>query len=61
VYTSSVLRGAPYTFFFLYIKFHLLIKKKTKGRREILHLVNSINYGDVSASSRHMKSKAHMV
>jgi hypothetical protein len=27
VYTSSVLRGAPYTFF-LYIKFHLLIKKK---------------------------------
>jgi hypothetical protein len=28
VYTSSVLRGAPYAFFFLYIKFHLLIKKK---------------------------------
>jgi hypothetical protein len=27
VYTSSVLRGAPYAFF-LYIKFHLLIKKK---------------------------------
>jgi len=25
VYTSSVLRGAPYAFF-LYIKFHLLIK-----------------------------------
>jgi len=27
VYTSSVLRGAPYAFF-LYIEFHLLIKKK---------------------------------
>jgi len=27
VYTSSVLRGAPYAFF---IKFHLLIKKKKK-------------------------------
>jgi hypothetical protein len=37
MYTSSVLRGAPYAFF-LYIKFHLLIKKKNK---EILSAKNN--------------------
>jgi hypothetical protein len=34
---------------------------KTKGRREVLNLVSSINYGDSSASSRLRKGKAHMV
>jgi hypothetical protein len=34
---------------------------KTKGKREILNLVSSINYGDFSASSRRRKSKSHMV
>lgn len=36
-------------------------RPKTKGRREILNLVSSSNYGDASVSSRHMKSKAHMM
>jgi U3 small nucleolar ribonucleoprotein component len=34
---------------------------KTKGRREILNLVSTINYGDASASSRHRKGKAHVL
>jgi U3 small nucleolar ribonucleoprotein component len=34
---------------------------KTKGRREILNLVSSINYGDASASSWHRKGNAHML
>jgi len=34
---------------------------KTKGRREVLNLVNSINYNDSSASSRLRKGKAHIV
>jgi hypothetical protein len=33
---------------------------KSKGRREILNLVSSINYGDASASTRHRKGKAHV-
>jgi hypothetical protein len=33
---------------------------KSKGGREILNLVSSINYGDASASSRRRKGKAHM-
>jgi hypothetical protein len=36
-------------------------RPKTKGRREVLNLVSSINYGDSSASSRLKKCKAHMV
>jgi hypothetical protein len=34
---------------------------KSKGRKEVLNLVSSIDYGDSSASSRHRKGKAHMV
>lgn len=34
---------------------------KTKGRKEILNLVTSINYGDASASTRHMKGKARVL
>jgi hypothetical protein len=33
---------------------------KSKGKREILNLVSSINYGDASASTRHRKGKAHV-
>jgi hypothetical protein len=36
-------------------------RPKTKGRREVLNLVSSINYGDSTASSRLRKGKAHMV
>jgi U3 small nucleolar ribonucleoprotein component len=36
-------------------------RPKTKGRREILNLVSTINYGDASASSRHRKGKAHVL
>jgi hypothetical protein len=36
-------------------------RPKTKGKREVLNLVSSINYGDSSASSRLRKGKAHMV
>jgi hypothetical protein len=34
---------------------------KTKGRREILNLVSSINYGDASTSSWYKKDKAHVL
>jgi hypothetical protein len=37
-----------------------VVHLKTKGRREILNLVSSINYGDASASTRHRKCKAHV-
>jgi hypothetical protein len=36
-------------------------RPKTKGRREVLNLASSINYGDSSASSRLRKGKTHMV
>jgi hypothetical protein len=57
--------------------FHRVVKvarPKTKGRREMLNLVSSINYGDAkkkkkkkkkygdaSASSRQRKGKAHVL
>lgn len=34
---------------------------KIKGRREIMNLKNSINYGDASASSQRRKHKAHVL
>jgi hypothetical protein len=34
---------------------------KTKGWRELLNLKSSINYNDVSASSRREKGKTHML
>jgi hypothetical protein len=33
---------------------------KHRGRREILNLVSSINYGDASASTQHRKGKVHV-
>jgi hypothetical protein len=36
-------------------------RHKIKGRRELLNLNNSINYGDASLSSRRGKGKAHML
>jgi len=33
-------------------------RRKTKGRRELLNLESSINYGDASALSRRRKGKA---
>jgi len=36
-------------------------RPKTKGRREVLNLVSSINYGDFSTSSHRRKGKAHIV
>jgi hypothetical protein len=36
-------------------------RPKSKGRREILNWVSSINYGNASASTRHKKGKAHML
>jgi len=44
--------------------FHRRVKAaclKTKGRKKVLNLVNSINYSDFSASSRFRKGKVHMV
>jgi hypothetical protein len=34
---------------------------KTKGKRELLNLKSSINYGDESTSSRRWKDKAHVI
>jgi hypothetical protein len=42
-------------------KFKVARPKKTKGRREILNLVSTINYGDASASSQHRKGKVHVL
>jgi len=36
-------------------------RPKTKGRREVLNLVSSINYSDSSESSWHRKGKVHVV
>jgi hypothetical protein len=36
-------------------------RPKIKGRRELLNLNNSINYGDASLSSRRGKGKAHIL
>jgi hypothetical protein len=36
-------------------------RPKTKGKREVLNLVSSINYSDSSTSSRRRKGKAHLV
>jgi len=44
--------------------FHRRVKAarpESKGRREVLNLASSINYGDSCASSRRRKGKAHMV
>lgn len=38
----------------------MLARQKTKGKRELLNLKSSVNYGDVNAPSRCRKGKAHM-
>jgi len=38
-----------------------LLEISIEGRREVLNLVSSINYGDSSASSRLRKCKVHLV
>jgi hypothetical protein len=38
----------------------LVACKKTKGKRELLNLKSSVNYGDVSAPSRCRKGKDPM-
>jgi hypothetical protein len=38
-----------------------LARPKNKGRREVLNLNSSINYGDASVSSRQGKGKAHVL
>lgn len=37
------------------------VRPKTNGRRELLNLESSINYGDTSAFSRRGKCKAHVL
>jgi hypothetical protein len=39
----------------------MVARQKTKGRREMLNLKSSINYGDDYATSRRRKGKAHMM
>jgi hypothetical protein len=36
-------------------------RSMSKGRREILNLISSINYGDASTSTQHRKGKAHLL
>jgi hypothetical protein len=38
----------------------MLAHQKTKGKRELLNLKSSVNYGDVSAPFKCRKRKAHM-
>jgi hypothetical protein len=38
-----------------------LVRPKNKGRREVLNLNSSINYGDASMSFRPGKGKAHVL
>jgi hypothetical protein len=37
------------------------VRPNNKGRREVLNLNSSINYGDASVSSRRGKGKAHVL
>jgi hypothetical protein len=39
----------------------MVARQKTKGRREMLNLKSSVNYGDDYATSRRRKSKAYMM
>jgi hypothetical protein len=40
---------------------HSANQTRPKGRREMLNLKSSINYGDDYASSRRLEGKAHMM
>jgi len=39
----------------------MIARQKTKGKRELLNLKSSINYGDASPSSKRWKGKALML
>jgi hypothetical protein len=39
----------------------MIARQKSKGKRELLNLHNSINYGDAKGPSRSRKGKAHMM
>jgi hypothetical protein len=39
----------------------MIARQKTEGKRELLNLKSSINYGDASTSSRRWKGKALMM
>jgi hypothetical protein len=41
-------------------EFQFFGRQKSKGKRELLNLHSSINYGDVKYPSRRRKGKAHM-
>jgi hypothetical protein len=38
----------------------MIARQKSKGKRELLNLHSSINYGDTIDPSRRRKGKAHM-
>jgi len=38
----------------------MITHQKTKGKRELLNLKSSINYGNTNAPSRRQKGKTHM-
>jgi len=42
-------------------EFQFFAYQKSKGKRELLNLQSSINYGDVNYPSRRKKGKAHML
>jgi hypothetical protein len=42
-------------------EFHFFAHQKSKGKRELLNLHSSINYGDANYPSRRRKGKAHML
>jgi hypothetical protein len=42
-------------------EFQLIARHKSKGKRELLNLHSSINYGDAKNPSRGRKGKAHML
>ena len=39
----------------------MIARQKSKGKRELLNLHSSINYGDAKVPSRSRKGKAHMM
>jgi hypothetical protein len=39
----------------------MIARQKSKGKRELLNLQSSINYGVVETSSKHRKGKVHMM
>jgi hypothetical protein len=42
-------------------EFQLIVRQKSKGKMELLHLHSSINYGGAKYPSRRRKGKAHIL